>query len=404
MLRYCFTDSGEIKISYNLAMPLTKRIRIWTLLLLLAACQPQSASRVTLVVDGQPRAVAAGDLVPAHLLANAGIAFSPSDRVLVDGVSTPLDLPLQPQAHIVLQLRRAVNVTLVGPNGQIVVSTAAINVGEALQEAGVNLFVSDRVEPSVETPLADGMTVTITPAREMVIQAAGGSVRVRSSAATVGQVLAEAGIPLMGMDAATPSEKDALPADGQIRIVRVTESLASAYKVIPYATEFIVTAELQPPAQDVLDAGEVGISVSRTRVRYEDGIEISRLVENERVIRLPRTRVARSSFWAAKEMYATSYSPCNSGASTCYYGTSLGVPVAHGVVGMIREWYLALKGAQVYIPGYGYAIVADVGGGFPDGRAWIDLGYSDSDYVGWSQWVTVYFLPPAPPEVPWFLK
>lgn len=404
MLRYCFTDSGEIKISYNLAVPLTKRIRLWTLLLLLAACQPQSASRVTLVVDGQPRVVAAGDLVPAHLLANAGIAFSPSDRVLVDGVSAPLDQALQPQTQIVLQLRRAVNVTLVGPNGQIVVTTAAFTVGEALQEAGVNLFVSDRVEPSVETPLADGMTVTITPAREIVVQAAGQSVRVRSSAATVGEVLADAGIPLMGMDAATPSENEALPADGQIRIVRVTESLASAYKVIPYATEFIVTAEIQPPAQDVLDAGEVGISVSRTRIRYADGAEIARMVENESVIRLPRTRVARSSFWAAKEMYATSYSPCNSGSSTCYYGTSLGVPVAHGVVGMIREWYLALKGAQVYIPGYGYAIVADVGGGFPDGRAWIDLGYSDSDYVGWSSWVTVYFLPPAPPEVPWFLK
>jgi 3D (Asp-Asp-Asp) domain-containing protein len=103
-------------------------------------------------------------------------------------------------------------------------------------------------------------------------------------------------------------------------------------------------------------------------------------------------------------MYATSYSPCNSGSSTCYYGTSSGIPVAHGVVAMIRDWYLALKGVRVYIPGYGTAVVADVGGGFDDGRAWIDLGYSDSDYVGWSQWVTVYFLAPAPLEVPWFLK
>ncbi|MBI5936153.1 MAG: DUF348 domain-containing protein [Chloroflexi bacterium] len=385
-------------------MPLTKRIRLWTLLLLLAACQPQSASRVTLMVDGQPRAVASGDLVPAHLLAGAGIAFSPTDRVLADGVSVPLDQALSQQAQIVLQLRRAVNVTLIAPNGQITVSTAAFTVGEALQEAGVNLFVSDRVEPDAATPLADGMTVTITPGREVNVQAAGQTVRVRSSAMRVGEVLAEAGIPLMGLDTAHPSENEPLPADGQIRIVRVTESLASVYKVIPYATELIVTAELQPPAQDVLDAGEVGISVSRTRVRYEDGAEIARVVENESVIRLPRTRVARSSFWAAKEMYATSYSPCNSGVDACLYGTSLGIPVAHGVVGMIREWYLALKGAQVYIPGYGYAIVADVGGGFPDGRAWIDLGYSDSDYVGWSSWVTVYFIPPAPPEVPWFLK
>lgn len=382
----------------------TGRIRLFALLLFLTSCQPQSASRVTLMVDGQPRAAASSDLVPAHLLANAGIAFSPADRVLANGVPVPFDETLQLQARIVLQLRRAVNVTLVGPNGQIVVTTAAFTVGEALQEAGVNLFMSDRVEPGVETVPAEGMTVTITPAREVVIQAAGQSARVRSSAIRVGDVLAEAGIPLMGLDTATPSENEPIPADGQIRIVRVTESLASAYKVIPYATELIVTAELQPPAQDVLDPGEVGISASRTRIRYEDGVEIAHTVESETVIRLPRTRVARSSFWAAKEMYATSYSPCNSGADKCYYGTSLGVPVAHGVVGMIREWYLALKGAQVYIPGYGYAIVADVGGGFPDGRAWIDLGYSDSDYVGWSQWVTVYFLPPAPPEVPWFLK
>jgi 3D (Asp-Asp-Asp) domain-containing protein len=230
--------------------------------------------------------------------------------------------------------------------------------------------------------------------------------RVRSSAATVGQVLAEAGIPLLGLDSATPSENEALPADGQIRIVRVTESITSAYKVIPNETELIVTTELQPPAQDVLDAGEVGISLNRTRVRYEDGLEVSRVIESESVIRLPRTRVVRSSYWAAKEFYATSYSPCRSSGEPgkCYYGTALGIPVAKGVVGMVREWYLALRGTSVYIPGYGTAIVADTGAGYPDGRPHIDLGYSDSDYVGWSSWVTVYFLAPAPLEIPWFLQ
>jgi hypothetical protein len=51
----------------------------------------------------------------------------------------------------------------------------------------------------------------------------------------------------------------------------------------------------------------------------------------------------------------------------------------------------------VYVPGYGIATILDVGGGIP-GRPWIDLGYSDSDYVSWHQWVTVYFLSPPPPE------
>jgi uncharacterized protein YabE (DUF348 family) len=376
---------------------------IFACLFLLFACQPQSASRVRLVVDGQVREIAASDLVPAHMLANAAVAFSPADRVLMNGMPVPFDQPIQPQGLVTLQLRRAVPVTLIAPNGQITVNTAAQTVGEALLEAGVSVFVSDRVEPPVETLIASGMIVTITPGRELTVHAAGQTARVRSSALTVGQALAEAGIPLLGLD--TPSENEALPADGQIRIVRVTESTSTAYKVIPYETELIVTTELEPPAQDVLEPGEVGLSLNRTRIRYEDGTETGRVVESESVIRLPRMRVVRSSYWRSIEMYATSYySPCRSGTDTCLGGTSSGLPVARGVVAMKYDWYLALGGLRVYVPGYGTAVIADVGGGFPDGRAWIDLGYSDSDYQAWSSWVTVYFLAPAPLEIPWFLQ
>jgi uncharacterized protein YabE (DUF348 family) len=376
-------------------------VRLLLFAFILAACQPQTVPRVRLVIDGQVRDIAAGDLVPMHMLANAAIAFSPADRMLMNGIPVPMDSPIQPQGLVTLQLRRAVPVTLIAPNGQITVNTAAFTVGEVLREAGVSLFVSDRVEPPVETSIVSGMMVTITPGRDITVQAAGQTVRVHSSAATVGQVLAEAGIPLVGLDSATPSENEALPADGQIRIVRVTESIDSAYQVIPYKTELIVTTELQPPAQDVLDAGEVGISLNRTRVRYEDGVETGRVVENEIILRLPRTRVARSSYWKSIEMYATSYHPCETG--TCSYGTSSGMKAGFGVVAMNLDWYRALKGVSVYIPGYGTGVVGDVCPGCV-GKPWIDLGYDQSNYVGWSSMVTVYFLAPAPLEIPWFLQ
>jgi 3D (Asp-Asp-Asp) domain-containing protein len=99
-------------------------------------------------------------------------------------------------------------------------------------------------------------------------------------------------------------------------------------------------------------------------------------------------------------MYATSYSPCGTGTGDCSYGTASGLPVQYGVVAFKRDLFNALRGSQVYVEGYGFATVADVGGGFPDGRLWIDLGYSDADYVPWSQWVTVYFLAPAPAYIP----
>jgi hypothetical protein len=71
---------------------------------------------------------------------------------------------------------------------------------------------------------------------------------------------------------------------------------------------------------------------------------------------------------------------------------------------MTRDLYNQLSGSQVYIPGYGIAVIADVGGGFPDGRLWIDLGYGDDDFQGWSGMVMVYFLAPAPASIPAALR
>jgi 3D (Asp-Asp-Asp) domain-containing protein len=105
-------------------------------------------------------------------------------------------------------------------------------------------------------------------------------------------------------------------------------------------------------------------------------------------------------YWRAVQMYATSYSPCRSGTSKCSYGTASGLTVKHGVVAMTRDIYNTLAGTQVYVPGYGVAVIGDVGGGFPDGRLWIDLGYSDDDWQNWGGWVTVYFLAPIPAYIP----
>ena len=361
--------------------------------------------RVKILVDGQVRDIAAGDLVPANMLTGAAISFSPSDRILVNGLSVPLDVPIQSGDYFILQLRRALPVTIFAPNGQVTISTAAFTVGEALREAGISsLGARDKVEPPANTFITSGMIINVTPARQMKISAGDKSVTVYASASTVGAAAAEAGIPLMGLDRSAPGENEAFPGDGQVRIVRVTESTVSAYKGIPNETQLIVTTELEPPLQDVLEPGVIGLSFERTRVRYEDGAEVGRAVESETVIREPQTSIVRSSYWAAKQMYATSYSPCRSGVDACLSGTSSGMTVQRGVVAMYYEWYLALGGVRVFIPGYGTAVIGDVGGGFPDRRPWIDLGFSDADYEEWSGWVTVYFLAPAPIEIPWMLR
>jgi hypothetical protein len=63
---------------------------------------------------------------------------------------------------------------------------------------------------------------------------------------------------------------------------------------------------------------------------------------------------------------------------------------------MVYSWYLAFGFDKLYIPGYGFATVGDVGGGPPGNHYWVDLAFSDADYQPVYGTVTVYFLAPVP--------
>jgi hypothetical protein len=154
-------------------------------------------------------------------------------------------------------------------------------------------------------------------------------------------------------------------------------------------------------------------------------VETTRSTEDETILREPQAGiVARGSkivlnpvgsggmeYWFATEMYASWYSPCNSGTGKCSYGTASGARAGFGIVAVDYSFYPYLAGMRVYIPGYGIATIGDTGGGpiietaFGVPRSkWIDLGYDDNNIGGLSGWVTVYFLAPAPLEIPYFLK
>jgi uncharacterized protein YabE (DUF348 family) len=336
----------------------------------------------------------------------------------LNGLPTSLDQPIT-NTPITIQIRRAVSITLVTPDGQKQLQSSAFTVGEALQEATYWLHARDKVEPVLNSPISDGMTITVTLSRELTVSVDGGALRINSAAQTIGEALAEAGIPLIALDYSLPPGNEPIPSDGQIRVVRVNESVLLAQKPIPFENEFQASADVPLDQTQILQPGESGLTVQRIRIRYEDGQEISRLSEDETLVRPPKTRLlgygtkieiktaevdgVQIEYWRAVQMYATSYSPCRSGADRCYPGTSSGQALRKGMVGLRQSWYLSMQGQQLYIPGYGFSSVADVCGGCV-GKPWIDLGYSDNDYEQWSSWVTVYFLTPVPANVIYVLE
>ncbi len=405
----------------------TFRWLAFLLTLLLISCQPDRSSAITIIENGQVQNVNSAERVPLLLLTQNGFALQPNDSVLLNGISVPLDRAIPETDQIQLQIRRAVNLILVTLQGHQSIQSSAQTVGQALSEAGYSLTKNDRIDPPVETPITQDLTITYTPARELSIIIGDREMKVRSAAGTVGQVLAEAGIPLIGADTSSPAESEAPPTDGsQISVVRVRETVEVALKPIPFEEEVVTSPDVPFGEKETIQPGLEGLAMTRTRVRYENGIEVSRVQEDETVMREPQKRIVQSGekivlsplgginpneYWTAVEMYATVYSPCASGTGGCSYGTASGARAGYGIVAVDYSIYSYLAGMRVYIPGYGTGTIGDTGGGpiiesaFGVPRTkWIDLGYNDGEMGNISGWVTVYFLAPAPAEIPYFMK
>jgi uncharacterized protein YabE (DUF348 family) len=386
-------------------------IFVLSILFFLIACQPQNKQLVTIIDGDQIHQLTTTERLPSVLIDQVGVHVSSNDIVLLNGKPIVSNQPIPNAQTYTLQIQRAVILTV---NGKAIQTTAS-TVGEALTQTGAKLYVSDQIDPPLQTVIASPLKVTYVPSRILTVMTDGQPMQIRSSSATVGAALAEAGIPLLDLDSIQPSENEALPSDGGIQVTHFSESILLTEKTIPFKTDYQQSPDVELDQQKIMQVGQPGLSVSRVRIVYQDGKEISRQTESETVVRPPQDQIVaygtkvvihtttvngvQIQYWRAIQMFATSYSPCRSAPNKCYYGTSSGQPVQKGEVAVKYSWYLMLQGQRLYIPGYGFATIEDVCGGCV-GKPWVDLGYSDSDYQAWGQTVTVYFLAPAPANIP----
>lgn len=359
---------------------------------------------VTLETPGQ---------TPAEILRAAGIEPAAEDEVLINGEPCAMEEMLERRAGLTLQYRPAAQAHLLHDGQAVDFKSAAPTLGLALWQQGIHVSGGDRLTSAFDQPWQDGQEISLDTARAIEISVDGGVVTSVSAAATVGEAVKTTGISLQGIDYTKPAENDPLPADGKIQVVRVTEEVIMEQSAVAYETEMLADPALEVNQQKVIEEGQNGIQASRVRVRYEDGVEVSRTNEENILLVAPVTRVVHYgssvvdktidtpngpiTYYMSANVIATSYSPCRSGVEgKCYTGTSLGIPVQKGVIGVHRAWYNMFKGTQIYVPGYGVGTIADIGY-YPYSDNWIDLGYTDADYEPWySVSLTIYFLSPAP--------
>ncbi|WP_420643389.1 ubiquitin-like domain-containing protein [Candidatus Leptofilum sp.] len=310
-----------------------------------------------------------------------------------------------------LEIGRFVTITILDSSEQQIVRTATQTVGEALAEAGIEVYGSDGVKPTLGTWLQPNMTIRVQRSVPLTISVDGRIIQIRSHHSNVLDVLAEAGIGLVGFDYTIPGPDTPLKANDTIQVVRVTEDFRLVDEPIPYQTLWQASDQLDLDTTAVVSVGQPGILRQRVRVRYENGIEVSQTVDGEWVAQQPVNQVigygtkitvrtvntpqGPLEYWRVVRMRVTSYTAASSGKPPDHpqYGiTASGLPAGTGIVAIDRN--VVPFRSEVYVPGYGVGFAGDTGGGVR-GR-WIDLGYDEDEYKSWSGFVDVYYLTPVP--------
>jgi resuscitation-promoting factor RpfB len=364
-----------------------------------------------------------GTITLRELLSRVDIVPVEGEWVFVDGAPLPPDQILE-SAPRKVEIRKAIAFRVSVDGKTTDCSAPGPTVGEALWQAGIALYDADEVTPTALTPLnsisESPIVIEIVRARSISVHVDGKEIPVRTAGKTVGEALARAGLSLAGLDYAVPAETEPLPADGRVRVVRVREELLREQSSIPFERETQPLPDLELDRTQVVQSGALGIMESTIRIRYEDGVEVSRTPEGQQILLVPQKRIVGYgtkivlrtadtadgpiTYYRAITVYATSYSPCRLGVipPRCNSITYSGKTLQKGMIAMTAGWYNYFHGLGFYVDGYGPATVEDVGSG-PNAPYWIDLAFSDDEYVGWHRNTTLYFLAPAPANVPWIL-
>jgi resuscitation-promoting factor RpfB len=344
-------------------------------------------------------------------LAERGLLPQRTDQIAADGVPVSFAALDQTPLPQTLEIGRFVTITILAGGEQQTVRTATQTVGAALTEAGIDVYGTDGVEPPLGAWLQPNMTIQVQRSFPLTITVDGRIIQIRSHHSNVLDVLAEAGIGLVGYDYTIPGSDTAVKANDTIQVIRVTEDFRLLDEPIPFQTLWQASDQLDLDTTALISAGQPGIQRQRLRVRYENGVEVSQTVDGEWVALQPVNQVigygtritvrtistpeGPLEYWRVVRMRVTAYTAASSGKDPSHpnYGiTASGAPAGTGVVAIDRS--VVPFRSYVYVPGYGRAFAGDTGGGVR-GR-WIDLGYDEDEYVSWSGYVDVYYLTPVP--------
>lgn len=162
-------------------------------------------------------------------------------------------------------------------------------VGDVLEHSGIRLRSDDSVWPELSARAISGQTISITRAREAVVQADGGTQKIISQARTVGEMFAKENIALDEDDIVKPEREASLTEGLRISVTRVEIREEMKEIAIPFETKTTEDDELSWRKKITTQKGVPGVKQTTYRVSYHDGKEVNRKPLKTEVTKEPVT-------------------------------------------------------------------------------------------------------------------
>ena len=390
-----------------------------------SAISVERAIPVVIEADGVTMSWRTRAISVEGLLRELRIDVSPHDAIYYNGLRVAATDPVYPKPintsslagygiynetpgdvqGIIIGIKRAVPLTVVEDGRPVSLQTSVETVADALADAGISLGPADVVFPPLATQVNSGMQIEVSHAKSINLRLGDQTQVIYSQAETLEEALHEAGYTFGPDDRVEPALDVAVTNEMVARIVRVTGQAFHEREDVIHKTVFRPDDTLTGTETRRVP-GHDGVRVTEYKIVIEDGVETERAFVGESFDPEPADTViyysasAINSAGSAEDlqvaqtmnMYATWYNAASSGKPATHpaYGiTRSGAPLTKGIVAVDPN--VIPLGTRLYIPGYGFAVAGDTGGGIIGDM--VDLGYPDGVAVDWrTGWVDVYIL------------
>lgn len=268
---------------------------------------------VQLTVDGRPRSFHTFADDVSELLADENVHVGTHD-VVAPAPGTRL----ASGDTIAVWHGRPVSLTVDGQRRQV--WTTAGTVDAALRQLGVRAEGAYLSVSRSQRIGRTGLTFDVRTERAVTVMADGRARTVRTSAATVGEAVAEAGVTLHGQDT-TSVTPGTFPRDGMtVTVLRIKGSKEVREEPIPFDVRRVADPLLLRGTETVERAGREGLRRTTYALRTVNGVkQRPRLLRNE-IVREPQPRVVKvgtrprpTSVAGADHLNWTGLARCESG-------------------------------------------------------------------------------------------